>query len=58
MLPFFINYRIDLDLTKNTLGTTNNTAATIKAADIKDLHQELYKELAFINKRIIYYANR
>ena len=56
--PFFANYGTDPDLVKSTLGDTNNTAATVKATEIRELHQELRKELSFVNKKMAHYANR
>jgi len=56
--PFFVNYRTDPNLVKSTLSNTNNTAATVKATEIRELYQELCKELSFINKKMAHYTNR
>jgi hypothetical protein len=56
--PFFANYGFETDNIRSAMDTSNNPAATVTAAEMKKLHEELRQELSFVNERMTTYANR
>ena len=50
--PFYANYGYEPTIHQQALGTTQNPAGRLRADQLKDLHEELTKELEFVRHRM------